>query len=161
MGIAHRYTGDLPLTIPNGDRCFHNLVAGQLDRNLLRCQHRLSHIHRDRFGFAVTHRQLQRFDTAQRIDSHGFAMHPTTVVQIFAHATDTVAAHLAFAAIQIEDAHLRVRHLRRVDQNHAVAADTGMEFGQPHTQRFGIAYRLIKAIEINVIIATALHFDKG
>ena len=80
------------------------------------------------------------------------------VIQILADAADAVAAHLTLRAVGVEDAHLRVRLVRGGNEDDTVAADAEMRFGKRDGQLFGVRDLLFEAVDIDVIVAAAVHF---
>ena len=91
----------------------------------------------------------------------GAAVRHAVVVQVFAHAADAVAAHFTLRTVGVKNAHLRIRLVRRGDQNDAVAADAEMRLAQPDRKFLGIGDRLVKTVEIDVVVAAAVHLGEG
>ena len=84
-------------------------------------------------------------------------------VQPLGHTADAVAAHLALAAVRIEDAHHGIcpGSLRSADAYDAIGSDGKM----PPGQFFGkgcdiLRHTAFAAVEIDIIVGTALHFGE-
>jgi len=175
MRIAHRHTRHRPFlpADPQGqiDRFFG--IDGR--RNFRRLQNGLAHIHADSAdvvflvqfqthcqntpsGFHTKHRRKRLLPGYRKFMVSG--MRPVCFIKIFGQAADAVAAHLGLGAVGVEHPHFYIRRLRRANQNQTVRADPKMAIAHPHRQPAGVFNSLLEAIDINIIIAQPLHFNK-
>ena len=83
------------------------------------------------------------------------------IVQVLAHTADGVAAHFPLAAVQVEHPHPGVGNSGGQDQHHAVPADALMPVGQADTEALRVFDVQAHTVEVNVIVAAALHFSEG
>src|SRR5579885_1229164 len=84
------------------------------------------------------------------------------IVHKLRHATDTVAAHLRFAAVGVVHAHTGVGLVGRTDQDQTITADAEMAVadGAAESRRI-VRHRLTKAIDIDVIVAAAVELPES
>ncbi len=82
------------------------------------------------------------------------------VVDILCNAADTVAAHHALTAVEVIHAHSRVGYIGRTNVDDAVAADAGVAVGKIDCELGIILNIILEAVNIHVIICTAVHFGK-
>ena len=84
------------------------------------------------------------------------------VIDKFSHTADAVAAHLPAGAVRIPHLHLKIRDFGRIDEDHAVAADSEV----PVTELFDdlrLLFRIeliFKSADIHVVIAASFHLGK-
>ena len=126
MRIAHRYAGDVVFLATYLYRPVDNRLAVEFYGHFLRRKFCLAHIHGDEFCNAVLGVYLDIFDTAQSLYRHLLLVDNRIVITVFSHATYSVAAHLALAAVCIEHSHLDVGYFAVAYEYHAVRAHAEM-----------------------------------
>src|SRR5205823_946986 len=104
--------------------------------------------------------QVEAQYSAAGFDAHGIFLREAVVIRIFGHAANAVAAHFAFQAVGVEHAHADVGLLRRHDEDQAVAADAGVAIGNQRSNARGIRHFLVKAIDVDVVVADAVHLGE-
>ena len=163
MRISHGNTGHPVLFVIHYDLFVNGLLVFGNNRNLCRRQDRLSHIHTDRFCDAVFHCQVHIFHFSAADNRKLRLICQPLVMHVLRNAADAVSTHLCPRAIRVIHLHLKIRFVRRIDKNHAVAADTKMTVtGKADKFRLlFLRYFFCKSVDINVIIAAALHFCKS
>ena len=175
MGIAHGDTGHAVFPAIDRDRSIYHsrsvcglLRSLSLHRHLRRSQDRLSHIYTYlchlssvRGGFPF-HCQVQIFYLAGTDDGNIVLVRQSFIINIFCHTTDPVAAHLRTGTVGIIHLHLKISFFCGVDKNHTVSADPEMPVTElSHDLRFLLWRKFFrKAVDIYIIIATALHLCK-
>jgi tryptophan synthase beta subunit len=83
------------------------------------------------------------------------------VVNVFRDASDSIATHFRFRSVGVEHAHLRVCLVGRTDENQTVTADAFMAVRYLSREESRILREgFIKAIDINVVIAGAVHLGE-
>lgn len=160
MGVAHRDAVDGVRFAQHLQPMAQHQLAGRSTGMLRGASSGEPHVHPDGVHPAapgVQRQQLQAGAGHQR--QRRFVRQPT-LVDVFPDAARGVAAHFAFAAVAVEDAHPEVRDLRRLDQHQSVAAHAEVGAAHPHRQRSGVADGLLKAVDINVVVSDALHLGK-
>ena len=161
VGVAHRDAGHVIDLFVYDERGVDDGTARHVDRDLCRLEDRRAHIDASRLHFAVPDVQLERFYAGKRVDGNGGApADHAVVIQILADAADAVAAHFTLRAVGVEDAHLRIRPVGRGNEDNAVATDAEMRFGKRDGQLFGVRDLLVEAVDIDVIVAAAVHFSE-
>ena len=104
-------------------------LLGQGAGDLTGGQDGSAHVHAYLNDLAVFRVQGQVLDARQRLDRDlGAVTDHAIIVQVFAHAADTVAAHFTLTAVGVEHAHFCVCDLGRTDQNDAVTAYAEVHF---------------------------------
>ncbi len=88
------------------------------------------------------------------------SVYHAVVIQVFADAADAVSAHPALRTVRVENPHLRVCPVGWRYQDDTIATDAEMRLAQPDGKRLRIGYSLVEAVEINIMIAAAVHFGK-
>ena len=127
---------------------------------LLAVDLRRAHVHADTAHRAVLHCQLQHLDTSARFQRDaGFVRQPA-VVDVLADAAAGVAAHIALGAVRIEHAHAEVRHIGGADEHQPVRAHAEVPVADARGERAGVVHMLLKRVDIDVVVADALHFGK-
>ena len=71
-----------------------------------------------------------------------------TVIDVFAHAADSVSAHLAARAVGVVNIHFAVGNFARLDEDDAVGADAEVDIAEPDGQFRRIQNRVFEAVEI-------------
>ena len=160
MRIPHGYASNFPFFSINRHRPPYNLTFRKRHRNSLRCKFGLSHIHGDTCHLSILHLHLQDPDPAPGLHGDLFFSGQTAVIQVFAHAADSIAAHFTLTAVLIKDPHPGIRARGRLDQNDPIPADSKVISGQSAAERLRICYLLLKTIKINIIIPTTMHLGK-
>ena len=81
------------------------------------------------------------------------------VVDIFRDTSQTITAHFSLATIQIEHLHPSVSDFARANADHAISPNAKLSVGNRNRQIGDVfGYFLSKAIDINIVIASAVHF---
>jgi len=160
--IAHADRGQTIMLAENDDGFLHHLRPVKQYGDFVRIKHRPAHIHRHADDGAVFKKQAKRLDAGQRFDGDDILFDQAVIGNILCHATDGVAAHFALAAIQIEHTHFRIRNGAGQNQDHAVASD-GKVAGRhlPREVRGVKVERRVEQVDINIIVACAVHFGKS
>ena len=159
--IAHGDTGDVINPFIHHKRRADDRIAFEISRYNARQENGGAHIHADGLHPAVLNVEFEPFDAGKRIDrDRRPSVYHVVVVQVFADAADAVSAHPALRAVRVENPHLRVRPVGWRYQDDTVAADAEMRLAQPDGKRLRIGYGLVEAVEINIMIAAAVHFGK-
>ena len=83
------------------------------------------------------------------------------VIDVFGDAADSVAAHLGLGAVGVEHSHPGVGFFRGAYQNQAVGTYAGVAVTDDGGKLLGIVNLLGKAVDIDVIVAEAVHFRKA
>ena len=160
MRVAHRKAGDFIDAARHLCLSSDHLLLRQIYRYFCAFQAGRAHIYPCALYLSVILQQPYGLDAAERFNRHFQLVDNALVMQVFGHAPDGVPAHFALAAVPVEHAHLRIRHLRRANQHHAVSADADMAVCQLHAQPRRVADGLVKTVEIDIVVAAALHFHK-
>ena len=158
--IAGVHGRDDPCFSEHIDRLLEESLPRCRDRDLLRPKLRTAHAHAHSLDRAVGHIQPERLDAGACLDRELGLIRQAAVMDIFAHAADGVAAHLGARAVGIVHFHAKIRDLRRADQHEPVAADAEMAIRQPDCRTRRIGHSLGEAVDIDIVIAAALHFCK-
>ena len=83
------------------------------------------------------------------------------IVDVLGHAADAVAAHFRFAAVGVEHPHPGRGDRRRANQDQPVAAHAKMPIRDAPGQLGRVVrQRLMKAIDVNVVVANAVHLGE-
>ena len=84
------------------------------------------------------------------------------VAQPLGHAANAVAAHNPPASVRVEHLHAGIRAggNGRADANHAIRPDGQVPTGQPSCQFWNIIPQAAALVQINIIVAAAMHFCK-
>ena len=160
MRISHRHTGHAPLLVIHNNRFIHNAIPICHNRNLIRCQNRLPHIHTDKRHFIILNRQLQCFHSSARLHRNFSLIGQLMVIHVFCHTTDTVSAHLRLRSICIIDSHPKICNVRWSDCDQSIGPDTKMPITDCNRYFRRILYLFLKQIHIHIIVATAMHLRK-
>ena len=134
----------------------HNAAAQQAG-HARAVEHGLAHIHAHRDNLAALHIQQKRFDARKRLQRHGSLARHAAVVDVFANAARRVAAHRALRAVRVEHDHPEIGDVAGRDDDQAVRADAEMAVAQGPGQRRKILRMLLKAVDINVVVAKPVH----
>ena len=94
------------------------------------------------------------------LDAEGLVAGPATVPGVAGGAPDGVAAHFGLAAIGIKNAHGEIGALGGKEQDQAIAADAEVPVADTAGEQMGVGDGLAAAIDEDVIVAAALHFEK-
>ncbi|MPM93427.1 hypothetical protein SDC9_140564 [bioreactor metagenome] len=129
MWISHRNTSDFIWTLTNKHASVDNRSTIQTDRYFFRIQYCFAHVDLDFFGDTVFNEKFYRFDSTQCFNGHYFFLNDAVVVQIFGNASDCIATHLAFTAVNIEHSHFCIGNFRRINCNDTVTANTKVPVG--------------------------------
>ena len=107
-----------------------------------------------------------REDAAAGFDFHGVLGGEFAIEGEFGNAADAVAAHFGFRAIGVEHAHADggAGGFGGVggwgDEDESVAADTEVAVSDFHREFFGVVDFLGEGIDVDVVVADAVHFDE-
>src|SRR5712691_2526190 len=82
------------------------------------------------------------------------------IVHVFADTTDTVAAHLATATVGVVHLHAGVGGVGRTDEDEPIATDAGAAVADLLRHRGRIRHSSCEGIDVDVIVADAVHFRK-
>src|SRR5690606_17921285 len=84
------------------------------------------------------------------------------IVDVLGNAADTVAAHLAFAAVGIEHLHPRIGPFRRTNQDQPVTPDSEVPIAHLTSQP-GNVFRqfLFERIDIHVVVPGPVHLREA
>src|SRR5512135_2223528 len=138
--VAHGNAGDLVGFAVDGERPVFDLTVG-VHRNLPPLEDRLAHVDLDQFA-----------DDARPRDA--------VVVDIFGEAADAVAAHLHLAAVGVVDLHLEIGHLRGMDGQQLIGADTEAAIAKVLGDRVQMIDILFQAVEEDKIVARPVHLGE-
>ena len=94
------------------------------------------------------------------LDAEGLVADPAAVPGVAGGAADGIAAHFGFAAIGIKNAHGEIGALGGKEQDQAIAADAEVPVADTAGEQVGVGDGLAAAIDEDVIVAAALHFEK-
>ena len=160
MWIAHGNTGDFVHLAAHC--CFkaHNFVAGERYGDFLRRKLGFAHVHAPRRHFAVFYGKGQALCSAFRFHQDGGFRNKPVVEQKFSHTANGVAAHFRARTVGIVHLHAKICDVRRADEHQTVPADAEVAVGQADGRGRRIGHRLGEAVDIDIVIAAALHFCK-
>src|SRR3546814_20407900 len=97
----------------------------------------------------------------RRADDTARGLDPRTTPCEQGDAAGRVAAGFDFASVRVEDAHLHVRRLRRLDEDELVAADARLAVGNMAGPRaIHLQWRFAR-VEDDEIIAETMNFVKA
>src|SRR5437660_12053086 len=83
------------------------------------------------------------------------------VINKLRDASDAVAAHFRLAAVGIEHAHARISFVGGANEDQSVRADAEMPIADGPAQARGVVrHRVAQAIDVNVVVADAVHFGE-
>ncbi len=138
----------------------HHLLP--IHRDLRQVQDRLIHVDRHLLNLAAAvDCQRQRQHPPAGLDAHRVVLGQAMVKRIFRDAPHPVAAHLPLAAIGVEHAHADVGLVGRQNQDQPVRPDPRMPIRNRNRQARGISYVLGKAVDVNVVVADAVHLGEA
>ena len=141
----------------NDARC-----AKAQDRNALAFKDRLAHIDTHAREPAARKLQARHEDARARLDREFRLAAQPFRMDDAREAADAVATHLRLRAVRIEDAHAKVRLLRRQHKDQPVRADAIVPVTDPSRKRRKVIRELLpKAVHKDEIVAAALPFCKG
>ena len=161
MRIAHADKGAGVFMAVGGQHMADDGFSVRRCRDLPAVQFRQAHIHPHADRLAVFHIQVQSLHPRARFDGQVGLVRQSAVVAILGHAADTVAAHLAFAAVIIEHLHPKIRLVAGQDQDQSVGAAAEMRAAHPHAQRRRVGNGFLQTVDINVVVSDAFHFGKA
>jgi hypothetical protein len=165
MGVPHRNKRRLQISPGVGDHIGMSVFAPtqflDIDRNLGQREDWLAHVDGHPPHLAFGRFQCQRQHAAAGFDAHGVVPGQAMIERIFCDTADAVAAHLPFRSIGVEHAHPHIRLVRGEDENQAVAADAKMAIGNRDGGSHRILDRLIKAVDVNIVVADSMHFREA
>ena len=160
VGIAHADAGHLPAFALHFQRAVH--------------QRALAHVHGRQgrgHGGVLAHFHLpqprshpgHRLAAGTGINGQPRLCH-SVGVQPLGHTADAVAAHLCLAAVRVKNAHPAIGPGGNggTDADDAIGSHGKMPPGQVPRQRDDVLrHAAFPAVQIDVIVGTALHFGKG
>src|SRR4051812_30445840 len=82
------------------------------------------------------------------------------IKRVFRDATNPVAAHFAFRSIDIEHAHAHIGFVGWQDEDQPVGTDPKMPVGDFARDRGRISDVFDEAVDVNVIVADAVHLGE-
>ena len=103
---------------------------------------------------------MQHLDARERLEADGRTLGQPVVVQVLADAARGVATHAGLRAVVVEDAHGEVAHSRGADEHQTVPADALVTVAPQHRKMFGAGQREAHGIDVDVVVARAVHFGK-
>jgi hypothetical protein len=80
------------------------------------------------------------------------------IERIFGHTANAVAAHFRFRTVGIEHPHPHISLVGWQNQNQPIPADPEMPIGDSDCGARWIGHRLIKAVDVDVVVADSVHF---
>ena len=95
-----------------------------------------AHVDRYLTYFPANGVKRKRFDSRKRLYFKVSFIGITFIVNVFAHAADSVTAHFRFASVCIENAHFKIRRRGRRNINHTVRPRSEMSFGKSYGKFF-------------------------
>ena len=158
--VAHGNAGDFVFFVKDSDLLFDGSITREIDRDLRGHELRFAHIDRDSGNFAVFDMHAADLDAAFCLDMQNVFLRDAAVVDILCNAADTVAAHHALTAVEVIHAHSRIGRIGRANVDDAVAADAGVAVGKIDCELGVVLNIILEAVNIHVIICTAVHFGK-
>lgn len=104
--------------------------------------------------------QAQLHDAGQRREADLTLLRQPALIEVFPDAAAGVAAHPAFGAVGIENAHseVRLRARRWFDQHEAVGANAGMRAAPVAGRRGRVGNRIQGRIDIDIVVPRTVHF---
>ena len=164
MGISHRYTGHpvgFPLYLYG--LCDHlSLFIFSKHRDFTGLQDRFSHIDLHSRHPAILYMKIEILDPSRTDHTDLRLIRQSLIVYIFSHTSDPVSAHFCTGSVHIVHFHFKIRLIRRVDEDHAIPANTKMSVAQTSYELRLLLCRdpFPSTIDINIVISTAMHFRK-
>ena len=158
VGVAHGNTGHGPVfSIHVQGAAHHRAIAQAPAGDLLRQKARLAHLH---LPPAVPLPAQQLYAVVRVNVQHFFFA--AVVAQPLGHTANAVAAHNPPASVRVEHLHAGIRTggNGRADANHAIRPDGQVPTGQPSCQFWNIIPQAAALVQINIIVAAAMHFCK-
>ena len=165
MGVAHGHGCDSDFPVKNGDRSrdegsFGIFSFAHGDRDPLRLQNGSAHIDSRSGDAPPIDEQPGHADTGPGFHFDDAIGNEAVLEGVPGHAAGGVAAHLGLGAVRIEHAHANVGLIRGKNQDEAVGTDAEMPVRHSFRQAFRVRDMLLKTIDVNVIIAAALHLGE-
>ena len=137
-------------------------------RNLRALKHWRAHVHRCVADLSIlTACPDNREHSTLGFDKQRIRGRKSAINRELRHAADTVPTHAAFASIGIEHAHANGRaECARFDRwwrdkDQAIATDSELTVSNELRDQRGIRHRVLKRVDIDVVIADAMHLHKG
>ena len=110
---------------------------------------------------AVFHIQIQGLYAALGVDFQHILFGDAPLIDILAHTADAIAAHFGAGTVGVVQIHFRVSVFAGLNEDDPVAADTEMPVAETHGQSCRVFHLLFKAVDIDIIVADALHLGKA
>ena len=142
------------------DGCLPHDARAQQAGHLLAVDPRRAHVHADAAHLPALYGQLQHLDAGARFQRDAGLVRQPAVIDVLADAAAGVAAHVALGAIGVEHAHAEVRRIGGTDEHQPVRAHAEVPVADARGERAGVVHMLLKRIDIDVVVADALHFGK-
>ena len=161
VGVSHGNAGDFVNPPGHLHVLAHHPLPGQRHRDFPRGEDGVAHVHGDGHSLAVFLVDAAGLYAAEGFDAQLLLVGDAVVKDVLCHAADAVAAHFALAAVQVEHAHFGIGHLRGADENHPVAPNALVPVGEADSQSRRVLHLLLKAVDVDVVVAAAVHFGKA
>ena len=130
------------------------------DRDLAPFENRLAHIDRRAHHAAPIEPQRDRLEPASVSTTIGFARTSAALEREPREASDSVAAHVAAAAVGVVHLHPDVGVARRREHDQAVAADAEVPIGKLDRQRRRIGGTRAHRDDIDIVVAASMHLGE-
>src|SRR5262249_54060251 len=94
------------------------------------------------------------------VDTKRISSRSTALVGILADAADAVAAHLPAASVGVVHLHAAIGDIGRANEDQPVTANARAPVADARRQRRRLAHVFIEAIDVDVVVADAVHLDE-
>ena len=161
--IAHRDAGQTVFLPEDLDRRKNRRPSGcirERRRNRRSFKDRSAHINTNLLRLPVLHRQCQGLNACSRRNFHDRLIGHSVIIDILSDAADPVPAHFSAAAVRIVHLHLKIRDIRRFDQDKPVRPDSEMSVAHEFGDLCRILKLCLRAVDINIIVADTVHLRK-
>jgi hypothetical protein len=115
-------------------------------------------------SIAATAAPVHLKDTTTRFDAQRLPITHAAVDRKFRNTTNAIAAHHAFASVSVKHTHAHIRgNTGRywIHHDEAVATDSNVSVTHPPSKRRWIFHRMLRTIDVHVVIAKTMHLDKA
>ena len=161
VGIAHGHAVHRQGLLAPGQAQPHHRGPRQMHRNRRGAQHGTAHVHPGGHETALFAPDLDPPGDAAGFQGQAVPVPQPPLSDVARHAPGGVAAHLALAAVGVEDAHGKIRDPAGADQHQPVRADAPVPVAQAHGKGRRIRHPLLKGVDIEVVIAQPLHLGEA
>lgn len=165
VGITHRNGRHTDISARCRHRCVDEIFLPLgADGDALAIKDRLTHIYGDALYLAIlAGEELEGLDAGKGLEgSNGASVGQSVVINIFAYAARGIATHLSFRAVGVEHTHPEVGNIGGEDKDDTIASNAEMAVAHSASEGGDIVRnRGRQAVDINIIVACALHFGEG